>query len=214
MGTIIPPQIEAKLKETFVPSLKDPVKLLVFTQELECQYCRENRLLAQEVAGLSDLIGLEVYNFINDKEKVSEYQVAMVPAIVPVGKKDYGIRFYGIPAGYEFTSLLETIKMISQGHSGLTETTKIALQFVTKKIEIKVFVTPTCPYCPAEAILAHRFAFENDFITSETIEVSEFPHLSNRYRVYAVPKTVINETVQFEGSVSEAEFLERLKAAS
>jgi len=131
----------------------------------------------------------------------------MVPAIVVVGKKDYGIRFYGIPGGYEFTSLIETIKMISFGDSGLTDKVKESVRKITKPINFKVFVTLTCPYCPPAVINAHRFAFENNLIKSNMIEAGEFVHLSNRYNVYAVPKTVINDTVQFEGAMSEDQFL-------
>ncbi|MEO0071911.1 MAG: thioredoxin family protein [candidate division WOR-3 bacterium] len=210
MGIIITPEIEQKLKETFVKELADPVRLVVFTQELECQYCRENRLLAEELASLSPLITLEVYNFITDQEKVAEYKVEMVPALIPVGQRDYGIRFYGIPAGFEFTSLLETIKLISRNDSGLKETTKQTLQELTKPINIKVFVTPTCPYCPAAVIMAHRFALAAELVSSAMIEATEFPHLSNKYRVYAVPKTVINETKEFVGALSEEEFLSTL----
>ncbi|MCS7258343.1 MAG: thioredoxin family protein [candidate division WOR-3 bacterium] len=210
MGIIITSEIEQKLKENFIKNLKEPVKLIVFTQELECQYCRENRILAEELSKLSPLINLEVYNFLTDKEKVSEYQVEMVPATVIVGKKDYGIKFYGIPAGYEFTSLIETITMISNDNSQLQEKTKLELQKITRPINIKVFVTPTCPYCPGAVILANRFALESFAVTSAMIEATEFPHLSNKYQVYAVPKTVINETVTFVGQLSEEEFLEKL----
>jgi glutaredoxin-like protein len=206
MGLIIDEPSEAKIKESF-QSLKNPVKLIVFTQEFECQYCRENRALAEELVKLSPLLSLEVYNFVTDKEKVQQYEIEMVPAIVVVGKKDYGIRFYGIPGGYEFTSLIETIKMISSGDSGLTDKVKESVRKITKPINFKVFVTLTCPYCPPAVINAHRFAFENNLIKSNMIEAGEFVHLSNRYNVYAVPKTVINDTVQFEGAMSEDQFL-------
>jgi len=206
MGLIINKINAVKIKEVF-QSLKDPVKLIVFTQELECQYCRENRILVEEVVVLSPLLSLEVYNFITDKEKVQEYGIEMVPAIVVIGEKDYGIRFYGVPGGFEFTSLIETIKMVSSGDSGLDDMTKAELKKITKAINIKVFITMTCPYCPSAVLNAHRFALENDNIRSCMIDSTEFIPLSNKYRVYAVPKIVINEYIQFEGPLPEDKLL-------
>ena len=128
-------------------ALQDPVKLLMFTQELECQYCRETRMIAEEVAALSDAISLEVYNFVTDKEVAEQYNIDKIPAIAVLRggdePKDYGIRYYGIPSGYEFSSLIEDIMMISQGESGLSEATKQQLKDLTKPVHLQVFVTPT-----------------------------------------------------------------------
>lgn len=214
MGIIIKPAVEAQLKETFINTLKDEVKLVVFTQELECQFCRENRMLAEELAALSPLLKLEVYNFINDKDKVNEYGIEMVPAIAVIGKKDFGIRFYGIPGGYEFTSLLETIKMVSTGETGLDVNSQNELKKITKPTTIKVFVTLTCPYCSSAVIAANKLAFLNDNIKSQMIEASEFIPLSNKYKVYAVPKTVINDNISFEGALPEASLIEQVIKAN
>ena len=103
------------------------VKLVVFTQEFECEHCRENTSLAQEVASLSDKLDIEVYNFALDREVVESYEVDKIPAIAVEGEKDYGVRFYGVPAGYEFANLIEAIKDVSAGESGLAPKTKEAL---------------------------------------------------------------------------------------
>ena len=124
-------------------TLPGPVKLVNFTQELACQYCRETELLLREVAELSEKIGLEIYNFQLDKEKVAQYRVDKIPATVVEGEKDYGIRFYGIPMGYEFASLLAAIKDVSRGGTDLTDETKTVLAGVTTPIHLQVFVTPT-----------------------------------------------------------------------
>jgi alkyl hydroperoxide reductase subunit AhpF len=96
--------------------LPENVKLVVFTQALECAHCRENTSLAREVAFLSDKLDIEVYNFAIDKETVERYRVDKIPAIAVEGEKDYGVRFYGVPAGYEFTSLIEAIKASRRGN--------------------------------------------------------------------------------------------------
>jgi glutaredoxin-like protein len=127
--------------------LKDPVQLLMFTQELECEYCRETRLIAEEIAELSDAISVETYNFVTDPTVVEQYGIDKIPAIVILRDgdepKDYGIRYYGIPSGYEFSSLIEDVMMISQGESGLSAATKTQVAALTKPVHFQVFVTPT-----------------------------------------------------------------------
>jgi len=132
------PQVEEKFK-----ALTGPVKIINFTQEIECQYCTETRRLMEEVAGLSDKISFEVYNFVTDKEKVKEFKIDKIPATVVMGEKDYGIRFYGIPSGYEFVTLLESIVMVSKKDSGLAAATKKALAALKRPLHLQVFVTPT-----------------------------------------------------------------------
>jgi glutaredoxin-like protein len=131
--------------KTELQSLKNEVKLIVFTQEIECEYCNENRMLAEEIASLSDKMKVEVYNFTLDKNKVEEYKIDKIPAIAVCDGtgKDFGIRFYGIPAGYEFTSLMEAMRMVSSGESGLKEESKKELQKLNKPVHIQVFVTLT-----------------------------------------------------------------------
>ena len=131
-------EIRDRLRE-----MVEPVKLIHFTQELNLEYGRETRMLLEEVAALSDKLTLEVHNFLIDKEKVSEYGVDKVPATVIRNGKDYGIRFYGIPAGYEFSTFLDAILNVSKGDSGLKPESKEKLAAVTAALHLEVFVTPT-----------------------------------------------------------------------
>jgi hypothetical protein len=56
-------------------------------------------------------------------------------------------------------------------------------------------------------------AIENPHIRGDVVEASEFPHLVQKYHIMGVPKTVVNESIQFEGAVPEDRFLaEVLKA--
>ncbi|MCS7221139.1 MAG: thioredoxin family protein [Anaerolineae bacterium] len=197
--------------------LTEPVKLVVFTQEIECQYCRETRQIAEELAELSDKLSVEVYDFMADREPVQAYRIDKIPAIAIVRggerPKDYGIRYYGIPSGYEFSSLVEDILMVSSGESGLSQETKEAVAGIRVPVHIQVFVTPTCPYCPRAVRLAHQLALESDWITADMVEAIEFPHLANKYDVMGVPRTVINEKYHIEGAVPEHMLLERLLQA-
>jgi glutaredoxin-like protein len=124
-------------------ALTGPVKLVNFTQELACQYCRETELLLREVSELSDKISLEIYNFQLDKEKAAQYKVDKIPATVVEGTKDYGIRFYGIPLGYEFVTLLEAIKDVSRGSTELPTEAKAVVAQIQQPVHLQVFTTPT-----------------------------------------------------------------------
>jgi glutaredoxin-like protein len=130
--------IRERLKE-----MVEPVKLVHFTQELNLEYGREARMLLEELAPLSGKLSLEICDFILDKEKVAEYHVDKVPATAVRNGKDYGIRFYGIPAGYEFSTLLDAIVSVSRRDSGLSAETKAKLAAIRRPISLQVFVTPT-----------------------------------------------------------------------
>lgn len=189
-------------------ALPAPVTMIVFTQETECQYCRETRMIAEEITGLSDKLSLQVFDFVKDKEIVEQYSIDKIPAMVIMrggdNPKDYGIRYYGIPSGYEFSSVIEDILMISNGDSGLSESTRSELARLKTPLHLQVFVTPTCPYCPQAVRLAHQLALESDMVRADMVEAIEFPHLSMKYHVQGVPRTVINDTVHLEGAAPEA----------
>ena len=214
MSGLIPEAHKRHLQDELAGKLVNPVRLVVFTQEYECPYCAQTRSLIEELAGLSDKIGVEVYDFVADSEKVKAYGVDKVPAIAIVGGKDYGVRFYGLPYGYEFGTLLEGVIAVSRGGADLSEEVREKLKGVRVPVHIQVFVTLTCPYCPSVAGLAYKFAVESDFVRADIIDVGEFPHLGHKYAVMGVPKTVINEKVEFVGAVPEEIFLEHILLAA
>ncbi|HUV72720.1 MAG TPA: thioredoxin family protein [Anaerolineae bacterium] len=123
--------------------LASPVRLVMFTQDFECDFCSETRELVEELASLSDKVDAEIYNFTTDKDEVDEYGIDKIPAIAVVGERDYGVRFYGIPSGYEFVSLIEAIKVVSGGQSKLSDASREALAEIDEPIHFQVFVTPT-----------------------------------------------------------------------
>ena len=178
--------------------LTGPVKLVMFTQEMECQFCKETRELAEEVTALSDKISVEVKDFVKADAEAKKLGIDKIPAIAVLGDgdKDYGIRLYGIPAGYEFMSLLESIEIVSKGESGLSASGRERLKGLGKQVHLQVFVTPTCPYCPRAVVQAFRMAVESPNVTASMVEATEFPHLANKYRVSGVPHTVIGDSLQ------------------
>jgi len=206
--------IKLLLREIFEKELRDEVRLVFFTQDIECEFCEEAREFLQELASLSKKIKVEIYDFMKDNDKAKEYGIDKVPAIAMIGSKDYGIRFYGLPSGYEFPVFIDDIVDISKGNSRLSEKAKVFLKSIDKPLHIQVFVTPTCPYCPRMVSIAHQMAMASDFIRADTVEIIEFPHLAQKYNVMSVPKTVINDTLEFIGALPEEQFLEKVLLAS
>ncbi len=134
---------EADVKKQF-ERLTGPVQLVVFSQELIAgDLCRQNEQLVREVAALDDRLSVEVLNPTIDRERSQTYGVEQVPAIAVVGARDYGIRFWGIPSGYEFGNLIDSIVLASTGEPGLAAETRTALAALTQDVDIKVFSTPT-----------------------------------------------------------------------
>lgn len=205
-------EIAGHVKEELA-SLAGPVRLIVFTQEIECEFCAETRQLVEEIAQLSDQLTAEVYDFVADQEKVRELGIDKIPAIAVVGQEDYGVRLYGIPSGYEFASLLHAIQAVAAGKPELSEETMQVLADLTTPVHIQVFVTPTCPYCPVSVVLAHEMAIASSMVRADMVEAMEFPHLATKYQVMGVPRTVINETVSIEGAAPEPMVLEKLREA-
>lgn len=196
-------------------TVQSPVTIHLFTQEFECGYCKETRQIAEEVAELSDLVTLEIHDFVGDQALAEAMGIDKIPALAINGEndRDFGVRFYGIPSGYEFTSLLEALLAVGTGDNELDAETLEFLESIESPLHIQVFVTPTCPYCPQAVALAHRLALASDKVRADMVEVTEFPHLGQRYQVMGVPRTVINEHTSLEGAAPEAMLLQKLKDA-
>jgi glutaredoxin-like protein len=204
---LIPQKERDILTKQFSEKLVDEVRLVVFSQEVPCLFCKETELVATELAEISPKIKVEKYDFVRDMMKAKEFRIDKIPAIAVIGKKDYGVRFYGIPSGYEFNSLVGAILDVSRAESGLSQKTKDVLKLIDNSVHIQVFVTPTCPLCPAAVRLAHRLAIESDMIWADMVESTEFVPLAQKYSVTGVPKIVINEKFEFNGAVPEDLFV-------
>lgn len=189
-------------------SMPAPVEIIHFTQELNVEYGRETRELLGEVAAASGNLSLKIYNLVLDRNAASEYAIERVPATVVRNSRDYGIRIYGFPAGYEFSELLDVILAVSRGDSGLAAESRKKLNLIREPLHLEVFVTPTCPHCPRMALLAHRMAIESEFVTADCVEAAEFPDLASKYSVYAVPKVAMNGSAFIEGALPEEFFID------
>jgi len=220
---MIPLKDQDAIRIKFAHEMLAPVKIEYFTQsEIDivvpgrqpCAYCKPTREMLQELAALSDLISLRVHNIEDEREEAAEFGVERIPGIVLRGRSEASFKFYGFPGGTEFPSFLDTIVDVSRREVLFSEPSVKALGKVKEDVVVKVFVTPTCPYCPGMARAACQMALANPHIKAEVIEVNEFPELAQRYSVSAVPLTVIGERIAIPGAVPEKALVEQvLKAA-
>ena len=141
MGFLTAQDEEAVTRE--FQKLTGPVTLTVFASELGSENNAQTVSLIKEVAALSEKITVKVMNPHIEKDEAAAYGVSVTPAVAVEGAKDYGIRFLGIPAGYEFSNLIDSIIAVSTGEAQLKDETKAALAGLTEDVTIKVFSTPT-----------------------------------------------------------------------
>lgn len=214
----------AQLKDIFAQQLTGDVTLVHYTQResklivpgiVPCATCRDNLQLLEELVDLSDHLNLEVHDFKAEAESAGGRGIDKIPATV-VRSADGGerARFFGVPAGYEFTTLLEDILEVGGAGPQLSPESAAAVEGLADDVHIQVFVTPTCPYCPAAVRMGHMLALSSSRVTADMVMATEFPQLSQRYGVMAVPKIVINETRTFEGALPEELFVEQVVNAA
>ncbi len=149
MAKLISEKDAAEIKNFFTDKMSEPVTLRLFVQDPnqpgDCDYCPDTEQLVREVAELNDKVNVVVNLSPTNRELVEQYNVERVPALIleRADGTDSGVRFYGIPSGYEFTTLLEDIADLSSGKTKLSPELVRQVEKVQQDVTIKVFVTPT-----------------------------------------------------------------------
>jgi glutaredoxin-like protein len=192
----------------------EPRSAILVPGRPECEFCEETRALLEDVAALSDQITLKIHDVRTESDLARDMGVSRVPTLVFSGAARGVVRYLGIPAGLEFGTLLEDLAAVSRGTTTLGSDSRTKLATLGKPVHVQVFVTPTCPYCPTVARLAHQAAVENENVIADVVEVSEFPDLAAQYHVRGVPKVVMNDTLELVGAQQEAAFVEALLEAA
>ena len=124
------------------------VRLLFFTQTLDCETCPMTRQILDELPPLSEKITVEEINLVLDGDRAKSYNIDRAPAIV-IGYEDEGvikdsrIRFLGAPAGYEFLPLVQAVSLAGGRQSNLSEESRKRIALVDKPVTMQVFTTPT-----------------------------------------------------------------------
>jgi thiol-disulfide isomerase/thioredoxin len=148
---IVSQKDQQTIRNLFGKEIKEPVKLVYYTQGEpaldtpghECMYCRETREMLEEVSGQNEQVSLEVHDFVGESDLALTEGIGEIPAVEIKGKAKGRVRFFGIPSGYEFSTLIEDIVDVSRGRTRLSEATRAELAKITTPVHIRVFVTPT-----------------------------------------------------------------------
>lgn len=200
-----------KQVKSLLDGMNKGVSALLFKGGEDCNYCNTAEGLLKEVTEISDKIDFKVYDL--NSQEAEQYKIEMTPAIVFLTEdgEDKGVRLYGLPSGHEFGTLLQNIVTFSMGAKpDLSEESLKRLESIDQPVDIKVFVTPTCPYCPKAVLMGHNIAMANKNITASMVEANEFQELSMKFGVSSVPQIVINEKVIFVGAQPEKQFIDEV----
>jgi len=205
-------ELQDQIRDYLSP-MKNKVTLMLFTQESPCETCTETRQLLREVSELNPLISFVEKDLIEDIRDVDQYGITLTPSFIMLDSDgNYrGVKFNGIPAGHEINSFLTAIIDMSNQEFDYEKSILDRIQKINKPVNIKVFVTLSCPHCPGAVNSAHRLAMLNKNIEGEMIEAQTFYQLSEQYQVSGVPKIVINEKYELLGNQPIEAFLNELE---
>jgi glutaredoxin-like protein len=189
------------------PGSGPQVRLIFFEQSIGCDTCAPTRRALRQIAESDDNVTLETLNLVLDKEKAAEYGIDRVPAVIVAAPGRDRIRYYGAPLGSEQPTLLEAIRRTATGETGLSEQTRARLKTLTAPVRLQVFFTPTCVYCPQMVALANQLAVESPLISTVAVDATQYPDLVRKYAISGVPKTVIDDSIEVMGAVTEDELV-------
>lgn len=201
------------LREEFEKTLERKVEILYFPeQEKESQYSLQAKELLEELASLNDKLSLFIESC-NDTEKMKSEELTLCPSIRIKSDRSGFINFYGVPAGHEFISLVEAIKDMGSDNLSLPEDVIKRLKEIKEPIDIKVFISHGCPYCPGAVRNAHQFSLVNENIKGSMVDANHFRELSIKHGVSSVPHIIVNDKDGFVGNMPPNLFLDKVKEA-
>jgi alkyl hydroperoxide reductase subunit AhpF len=146
--SLLSPTDQQRLRDAFA-ELTRRVRLVFFTQTLDCETCVQARQILDELPPLSDKITIDEVNLVLDRDKAGRFGIDRVPAVAIVSQEDGGpeqdsrIRFLGTPSGYEFSALIHAVMLVGGKPTGLTEAQRQRLASIDRPVVMQVFTTPT-----------------------------------------------------------------------
>lgn len=190
--------------------MKDEVTLLVFAETDALS--KELVDFAHALESLNPKVKLDIQPPNGGKnQKMRDLHVERWPMVLLL-KGDFArIRYYGVPLGYEMSAFTDAIVELSNSATMLSPKAKATLSTVRRKANIKIFVLPTCPFCPTVARHAYRGAIESQKVTAEIIDSQMFPDIATHHAVMGVPKIVLNDNLDITGAITDVEFFDKLR---
>lgn len=213
MEKLLNQEVQDQLRSIF-SELKNNLRIVLFTSEENCETCGDTLELITEISALSDKITLTTYDLKKDAAEAAKYDVTLSPSFVLLDKDDQykGVKFNGIPAGHEINSFISALLEMSGAESEVPQNLVERIAKIDKPVNIKVFVTLSCPHCPGAVQKAHKLAMMNKNIVGEMIEAQTFYELSEKFNVSGVPKIIINDELELVGNQPIERFLEQIEA--
>ena len=190
--------------------LRSLVTFVYFSEDHQCRHCWEEEELLAELSVLDPKLGLEVHTIGKETGLAEQYDVQKTPCTIVVGERDYGVRYYGMPSGFEFRVFMQAIRMVSLGESGLGRELKDKVAKLDRPVHIEVFTTAQCPFSGVAMLTAHQLAMESEHVRGDVIDVADFPGLVEHYQVMAAPTVIVNEEKRLCGVASTEEFVDRI----
>lgn len=212
MNKLFNAEVSAQIK-SILDGMINPITIKLFVDG-DCDTCQETKQLLTETAELSDKITLITQEVSDASDDLVNYNIEMTPSFVFLDADlNYrGVKFNGIPAGHEINSFLSAIMEMSGVTYELSNDVLKRIEKINKPVDIKVFVTLSCPHCPGAVQTAHRIAMLNPNVKGQMIEAQTFYDLSNKFNVSGVPKIIINDSLELLGNQPIEEFLKKIES--
>lgn len=198
-----------QLKAAFAKMPHD-IPLLLFTEKgREDVFAQANRQVIRAFRELTDKITLREYHL--DHELARTYDVSVAPTLV-IAPDRYTIRWIGAPMGEEARTFLELLMLVGSGNSNASDQSLKVLERIEDPRHVKVFISPSCPYCPQEAVNGAKAAVARpDLVSLELIDIQCRPDIAQQYGAHSVPVAYANETLIGQGAQAEEVFMSSLQ---
>ncbi|CCO23103.1 FAD-dependent oxidoreductase [Maridesulfovibrio hydrothermalis] len=189
---------------------KKNVTIEVYTQKgMHNEYNDFAMNICRAMNVLTDKIELKEFDV--ESEMGSRRNIIASPTVL-IEPDQYDIRFLGAPAGEEGRALVEALNLASKGIDGISESTKEILSDLEEDRMIKIFSSPSCPYCPGQAVNAFKAAIARaDKVAAWCVSTLDNVEMAQKYNVGSVPHTDINDAVTFTGLEPEEKFMAQLR---
>lgn len=204
-GSQLGEQIESELKTVF-SRLPYPIQLVLFTREgVNDVLNRAARELIGTFQRLTDKITLQEYEL--NHQLARQWGITRSPTLV-FDPELYSIRYLGVPYGEEGRTLVGMLILLGLRTGNLNEQAEKVLQKLDSERAVKVFVSPTCPYCPDQALNAVKAAITRpELVSLEIIDIQANADLAEQYSAFSVPQTFANDMLIAQGAQTEELFL-------